>query len=353
MKKCFSPKYKGVRAVDNPSDRMMASQLLEKGSTRLNTSEALAAFFGNYSTLLIVIVLAVAFGMAAPNFLLMQNIINIFKQVSVVAIMAIGMTMVILLGGIDLSVGSSALLSGVVTIFLINHEYMSTGWAILVGLAAAAMVGFINGFLIEKVEISAIIVTLGTMIAIRGLAQTILWIDNSWLWVKDPLFVYIANKGIGPLPMIVIIMLLLYAAFMVVLSQTGFGRRLYAIGGNQRAAELCAVPVRRLKILAYVFCGLTGGIGGLVLISRLSAVSPAVGNNIQFDVITAVILGGASLSGGSGKLEKTLLGAIIVGMILNFLTIKGIPGTYQSAVNGFIILVAAILDRLSKAKTAG
>lgn len=339
--------------MDKSTDIKTASQLLAKDSERLNTSEISAAFFSNYSTLLIVIVLAVAFGLATPNFLLVQNIINIFKQVSVVAIMAIGMTMVILLGGIDLSVGSSALLSGVVTIFLINHEYMSTGWAIVVGLAAAALVGFINGFLIEKIEISAIIVTLGTMIAIRGLAQTILWIDNSWLWVKDKLFVYIANKGIGPVPMIVIIMLVLYAVFMVILSQTGFGRRLYAIGGNQRAAELCAVPVRRLKILAYVFCGLTAGIGGLVLISRLSAVSPAVGNNIQFDVITAVILGGASLSGGSGKLERTLLGAIIVGMILNFLTIKGIPGTYQSAVNGFIILVAAILDRLSKAKTAG
>jgi ribose transport system permease protein len=352
MKKCFSLKYKGGCAMDKSTDRFTASQLLERGGERLNTSELLASFFSNYSTLLIVIVLAVAFGLAAPNFLLMQNIINIFKQVSVVAIMAIGMTMVILLGGIDLSVGSSALLSGVVTIFLINHEYMSTGWAIVVGLAAAAIVGFINGFLIEKIEISAIIVTLGTMIAIRGLAQTILWIDNSWLWVKDPLFIYIANKGIGPVPMIVIIMLVLYAAFMVILSQTGFGRRLYAIGGNQRAAELCGIPVRRLKILAYVFCGLTGGIGGLVLISRLSAVSPAVGNNIQFDVITAVILGGASLSGGSGKLEKTLLGALIVGMILNFLTIKGIQGTYQSAVNGFIILIAAILDRLSKAKTA-
>jgi ribose transport system permease protein len=322
-------------------------------SDKLSTSESVSAFFSSYGTLIIVILLAAAFGLAAPRFLLMQNIINILKQVSVVAIMAIGMTLVILLGGIDLSIGSSALLSAVVTMFLINHEIMSTGWAILVGLIAAALVGFINGVLIEKVKISAIIVTLGTMIAIRGLAQTILWIDNSWMWVKDALLIYIANKGIGPVPMIVIIMLVLYLIFIGLLSQTAFGRRLYAIGGNWRTAELCGIPVTRLKILTYVICGLTAGIGGLVLISRLSAVSPAVGNNIQFDVITAVILGGASLSGGTGKLEKTLLGAIIVGMILNFLTIKGIPGPYQSAVNGFIILVAAILDRLSKVKTGG
>jgi ribose transport system permease protein len=332
-----------------PNDRLLP---VSPGS-RLSFAEAAAEFFSTYGTLLIVIVLAIFFGVTAPRFLLAQNIINIFKQVSVVSIMAIGMTMVILLGGIDLSVGSSALLSGVVTMFLINHEYLSTGWAIVVGLVSAALVGLLNGFLVEKIKISPIIVTLGTMIAIRGLAQTILWIDNSWMWVKDPVFSFVANKGIGFVPMVVVIMLVLYLLFIIILTQTPFGRQLYAIGGNFKAAELCGIPVSRMKLIAYVLCGLTAGIGGLVLISRLSAVSPAVGNRIEFDVITAVILGGASLSGGSGKLERTFLGAIIVGMILNFLTIKGIPGTYQSAVNGFVILVAAILDRLSKARTAG
>jgi ribose transport system permease protein len=333
----------------NPENRLLQ---IGKGS-RLSSSEAAAEFFSNYGTFLIVIALAIFFGITAPRFLLAQNIINIFKQISVVAIMAIGMTMVILLGGIDLSVGSSALLSGVVTMFLINHEYLTTGWAIVVGLVSAAIVGLLNGFLVEKVKISPIIVTLGTMIAVRGLAQTILWIDNSWLWVKDPFFSFVANKGLGFVPMVVVIMLVLYGFFIIILTQTPFGRQLYAIGGNFKASELCGIPVSRMKLIAYVLCGLTAGIGGLVLISRLSAVSPAVGNKIEFDVITAVILGGASLSGGSGKLEKTFLGAIIVGMILNYLTIKGIPGTYQSAVNGFVILVAAILDRLSKARTAG
>lgn len=322
----------------------------KKSAAGLNRGEMLGAIFSTYGILMIVLILGLIFGITAPRFLLMQNIVNIFKQVSVVGIMAIGMTLVILLGGIDLSVGSSALLSAVVTLFLINHEYLSTAWAIVVGLLAAALVGLVNGFLVEKIKISPIIVTLGTMIAIRGLAQTILWIDNSWLWVQDPFFSFIAQKTVGFVPLLVIVMLLLYLIFMVLLQQTSFGRYIYAIGGNQRAAELCSIPVVPIKTLAYVLCAFTAGIGGLILAARLSAVSPAVGNNIQFDVITAVVLGGTSLSGGSGRLEKTLLGALIAGMILNYLTIKGIPGEFQSAVNGMIILVAVLLDRLSKAK---
>ncbi len=322
-------------------------------SNRMNTGEVVSELFSQYGTLFIVIILAIFFGISAPRFLLAQNIFNIFKQVSVVAIMAIGMTMVILLGGIDLSVGSVALLAGATTMYMINHEVMGTGAAILVGLVVSGMVGLVNGIFVEKFKISPLIITLGTMIAIRGLAQSILWLDNSWAWVKDPFLLSIANKSLLFIPMTVVIMLVLYVVFYIILSQTSFGRSLYAIGGNQRAANLCGIPVERMKIISYVLCGLTAGLGGLVLISRLSAVSPAVGSNIHFDAITAVVLGGASLSGGSGKLEKTLLGAIIVGMILNYLTIKGIPGTLQSAVNGFIILVAAVFDRLSKMKTVG
>lgn len=336
--------------MNKPTELTPGASIPKKQAQALNRGEILGAFFSSYGTVFIILVLGAVFGLTAPRFLLLQNIVTIFKQISVVAIMAIGMLMVILLGGIDLSVGSSAILSGVVTMFLINHGYLPTGWAILAGLLAAAAVGLINGIMIESVHISPIIVTLGTMIAFRGLAQTILWIDNSWLWVKDPLLTFLVQKTVGVIPVLVIFMLVLYAIFTVILQGTSFGRYLYAIGGNQRAAELCGIPVVRIKTLAYVICGLTAGIGGLVLVARLAAVSPQVGNNIQFDVITAAVLGGASLSGGSGRLEKTLLGAVIAGMILNYLTIKGIPGEYQSAVNGIIILIAVILDRLSKVK---
>ncbi len=325
---------------------------LDRPASLLNSAERIRFIASEYGILLVILALGVLFGLTAPRFLLAENIVTIFKQISVVAIMAIGMFMVILVGGIDLSVGSSALLAAVVSMFLLNHGYLPTGVAILAGILAAGGVGLVNGFLVESAGISPIIVTLGTMIAVKGLAQTILWIDNAWLWVRDPVFTFVAQKTILSVPVLILLMVLLYFVFAVVLRQTSFGRRLYAIGGNARATALCGVPVVRLKTLAYVLSGFTAGIGGLVLAARLSAVSPGVGNNIQFDVILAVVLGGASLSGGSGRLEKSLLGALIAGMILNFLTIKGIPGPYQTAVNGLLILAAVVIDRVSKGRAA-
>ena len=329
-----------------------APRHMDQPASLLNSGERIRVIASDYGIVLVIIALGILFGLTAPRFLLAENIVTIFKQISVVAIMAIGMFMVILVGGIDLSVGSSALLAAVVSMFLLNHGYLPTGVAIVAGLAAASAVGLVNGFLVESAGISPIIVTLGTMIAVRGLAQTILWIDNAWLWVRDPVFTFVAQKTIASIPVLILLMVLLYLVFAVALRQTSFGRRLYAIGGNARATALCGVPVVRLKTLTYVLSGFTAGIGGLILAARLSAVSPGVGNNIQFDVILAVVLGGASLTGGSGRLEKSMLGALIAGMILNYLTIKGIPGPYQTAVNGLLILAAVVIDRVSRGRAA-
>jgi ribose transport system permease protein len=329
-----------------------ATQPRDQPPAALSGEERLRGIVSEYGIVIVILMLGAVLGATAPRFLMAQNIVTIFKQISVVAIMAIGMFLVILVGGIDLSVGSSALLAAVVTMFLLNHGYLSTGLSIVAGIAAASAVGLINGLLVESAGISPIIVTLGTMIAVRGLAQTILWIDNAWLWVRNPAFTFIAQRSILAIPALVVVTIVLYAFFAVLLRQTGFGRHLYAIGGNGRATALCGVPVVRLKTLTYVLSGFTAGIGGLILAARLSAVSPGVGNNIQFDVILAVVLGGASLTGGSGRLEKSFLGALIAGMILNYLTIRGIPGPYQTAVNGLLILAAVVIDRVSKGKVA-
>ncbi len=327
-----------------------APRPLDRPTSLLSSGERIRVIANDYGIVLVIVALAALFGLTAPRFLLAENIVTIFKQISVVAIMAIGMFIVILVGGIDLSVGSSALLAAVLSMFLLNHGYLPTGIAIIAGVAAASAVGLVNGFLVESAGISPIIVTLGTMIAARGLAQTILWIDNAWLWVRDPVFTFVAQGTVLAVPVLILLMALLYFIFVVVLRQTGFGRRLYAIGGNARATALCGVPVVRLKTLAYVLSGFTAGIGGLILAARLSAVSPGVGNNIQFDVILAVVLGGASLTGGSGRLEKSMMGALIAGMILNYLTIKGIPGPYQTAVNWLLILAAVVIDRISRGR---
>ena len=151
-------------------------------------------------------------------------------------------------------------------------------------------------------------------------------------------------------PVPAVIMIVLYVIASIAMQKTPFGRHIYAIGGNERAAALCGIPVGRTKILVYMLTGLFAGIGGFMMSARLSAISPGVGTGLEFEAITAVILGGTSLSGGVGRVEKTLLGAIIVAMILNYMTIKGISPHYQRAVTGFIILAAAILDRLSRGR---
>ena len=327
-----------------------AAHPIDQPHSSLSGEERLRLIVSEYGIVLVVLVLGALLGLTAPRFLLAENIVTIFKQISVVAIMAIGMFLVILVGGIDLSVGSSALFAAVVTMFLLNHGYLPTGLAIAAGIVGASAVGLINGLLVESAGISPIIVTLGTMIAVRGLAQTILWIDNAWLWVRNPTFTFVAQRSILTVPVLVILTIVLYTVFAILLRQTGFGRHLYAIGGNIRATALCGVPVARLRTLTYVLSGFTAGVGGLILAARLSAVSPGVGNNIQFDVILAVLLGGASLTGGSGRLEKSFLGSLIAGMILNYLTIKGIPGPYQTAVNGLLILAAVVIDRVSKGR---
>jgi ribose transport system permease protein len=318
---------------------------------RAPATEQIGAWLEQSGTALVVLILLLVFGLSAENFLSVQNLQNILRQIAITAILAIGMTLVILIGGIDLSVGSVVLFSAAAMNSLIFNEILPTWPAIFAGLLAASLVGLINGVLVEKVRISPVIVTLGTMIAIRGLGQMILWINNSWLWVKDPVFQYIKTTSWFAIPVPAVLMIVLYLIAAVLMKQTILGRHIYAIGGNERAARQCGVPVIQTKVLVYMISGLCAGIGGMLMGARLGAVSPGVGQGLEFEAITAVILGGTKLSGGVGRVEKTILGAIIVGMILNFMTIRGISAHYQRAVTGFIILGAALLDQLSRRRS--
>ena len=307
---------------------------------------ALASFLSGYSTLLVVVAMFIAFGMTSTYFFNGGNVYNIIQQMSIVGVLGVGMTFVILIGGIDLSVGSVVLLSSAISGTLMYNYGFANWLAIIVGLLAAALVGGVNGLLVEKLQISPIIVTLGTMIAVKGAGQAVLWINNSWIWVKDPLFVYVASQKLLFLPVSSLLMFILYALAAVVLKQTRFGRYVYAIGDNQRAAELCGLPVTRVRMLVYVLCGVCAGIAGLLTAAHTGVVNPTLGSGLEFDAITAVVLGGASLTGGVGRVEKTLLGVAILVMLLNYLTLRGIPDIWQTTVTGFLILGAVLLDRL-------
>jgi ribose/xylose/arabinose/galactoside ABC-type transport system permease subunit len=308
---------------------------------------------GDLTGVVVVVVLALVFGLTTPYFLTPDNVLNILRQMSVIGVVGIGATLVILIGGIDLSVGSVVLLTGGITGTLILNYGVNPWAAIAAGLGAAALVGLVNGTLVELLQISPVIVTLGTLIAVRGIGQAILWLNNSWVYVEDPLFTTIAAGRWLFLPISAALMFALYLLVAVVMTQTSFGRAVYAIGNNPRAAALCGLPVTRIKIVVYVLGGFFAGIGGLLTAARTGVVNPTAGLGLEFAVITAVVLGGTSLRGGIGRVEKTLVGTAILTMVLNYLTIRGVQDTWQTAITGLLILAAVVLDRVLRRSRDG
>lgn len=276
----------------------------QKQAAPVNLAEQIETWFQRWGTFVVALVMFVIFSLTAEHFFTLQNMQNILRQVSITAVVAIGMTLVILIGGIDLSVGAVVLFSAAVMNSLLFNEVMSAVPAIITGIAAAALVGLINGFGVVKARISPVIVTLGMMVMIRGLGQMILWINNSWLWVRHPIFTFVKTESMLSVPVPAVIMIVLYVIASIAMQKTPFGRHIYAIGGNERAAALCGIPVGRTKILVYMLTGLFAGIGGFMMSARLSAISPGVGTGLEFEAITAVILGGTSLSGGVGRVRK-------------------------------------------------
>ncbi len=315
-----------------------------------------AKLVANNSTLLVLIALLIIFGLTTNNFLLPINLVNIGRQMAVVSVLAIGMTLVILVGGIDLSVGSMLFLCASLSAWEIQGG-MATPLAIAIGMGAATLVGLANGILVEIVGISPVIVTLGTMIGIRGLAQVIT--NNAQILVTDPFFNTIAvthtpasaDHKWPELPLMVIIVFALYAIAAVLMRQSFFGRYIYAVGGNEAAARLCGVPVKTVKVLTYVLSGFTAGIGGLLIAATTGVVSTNLGSGFEFFTIAAVVLGGTRLSGGVGRVEKTLIGAIILYMVLNFMTLRHVPTEWQQAATGLLVLAAVVVDRLARRKT--
>jgi len=331
--------------------------MADSGSQRyspisLSTSESIGVrlprLLADYSTVLVVAVLFVFFSLSSENFFTGQNLFNVLKQMSIVAIIGIGMTMVILIGGIDLSVGSVVLMSGGVAAVLIQEYDFGPWLAIAVGIGAGALVGLVNGLLIEVAHLSPVIATLGTLIGVRGLGQII--IDNTYVWVTDGVFVGLAANKVLFLPMMAAVMILLYVVVAIVLKQTIFGRYVYAIGGNPIASRLVALPVVRTKVLVYVLCGAFAGVAGMLTAATIGFAGPNNGANMEFSAIAAVVLGGTRLGGGVGRVERTFLGTAILTMTLNYLTIRGIPDIWQQTVTGFLLLAAVLLNYLAQRK---
>lgn len=281
-----------------------------------------------------------------PRFLTLENMSNVLRQVSVYAILAVGETFVILTGGIDLSVGSVLALCGAVSAGLASSHPLML--ALLAGILLGALIGAVQGTIIAKGNVPPFVATLGTMAIARSL--TLVYTKGALISPLPQSFQYLGSGHlIHPLLSIpVLITLLIYILAHIVLSRTTFGRRVYAIGGNEEASRLSGVPVSRYKIYIYVISGLTAGLGGLVMTARLNCAHPQAGLGYELDAIAAVVIGGTSLMGGEGGVGGTLIGALIMGVLNNGLNLLEVNPFWQQTVVGSLIIIAVLLDRLRR-----
>ncbi|MDN9011781.1 ABC transporter permease subunit [Brevibacillus laterosporus] len=290
---------------------------------------------------LLVIILSVV----SSDFLTVSNIFNVLRQVSINALIAFGMTFVILTGGIDLSVGSTLALSSALSAGL-----MASGGdpflAIVVGLLAGLVMGAFNGILVAKGNVAPFIATLATMTVFRGL--TLVYTEGKPITGLPDSFGLVGKSFFLQIPMPVIWMLLSFVALYFILKHTTFGRHVYALGSNEEATRLSGVSTAKVKIWVYSISGLFASLAGIILTSRLNSAQPTAGTSYELDAIAAVVLGGTSLSGGKGWIVGTLIGAMIIGVLNNGLNLLNVSSFYQLVAKGAVILIAVLLDRSKK-----
>ncbi|WNS78779.1 ribose ABC transporter permease [Domibacillus sp. DTU_2020_1001157_1_SI_ALB_TIR_016] len=322
---------------------MQANVTTREGLDKKNSGYMVKHFFSEYGVFLALAVLVIIISALNPSFLGFDNIMNLLRQVSINAILAIGMTYVILSRGIDLSVGSILAFSGIIAASFAGAESANLPLAIILGIGSGLLLGLINGFTIAKFKVTPFIVTLGMMAVARGF--TFIYSDGTPISNLHQNFLFIGGGQLGGIPFPVWITVILFIIFSVVLYKTTFGRHVYAIGGSETAAKISGIKVNRSIIGIYGIMGLLAGIAGVILTSRVSAGLPQAGTAYELDAIAAVVIGGTSLMGGRGRLWGSLIGAIIIGVLNNGLDLLGVSSYWQQVIKGCIIVFAVMLDR--------
>ena len=308
-----------------------------------------------FQSLIALVLMFVALSLASDKFLSVDNGLNVLRQISINLCLSIGMTLVILSGGIDLSVGSVLAIAGAVAAGLLKSgivlpacgvmlQFTLFG-SILAGLAVGLLFGFFNGLVITRFRLPPFVATLGTLSIGRGFTQ--LWTKGYPITGLGSGFDFLGSGHFLRIPMPVWISAALVLVFTVVTRATVFGRYLYAIGGNEQAARLSGINLTRMKIGVYALGGLMAGVAGLLLSARLDSATPSAGIGYELDSIAAVVIGGTSLSGGRGSIFGTVLGCLIIGILNNGLVLLNVLPFWQQVIKGFVILGAVALDRMS------
>ncbi len=297
---------------------------------------------------MVFIILFVAFSLANPRFLSSSNLFTIARQVSMLGIASIGMTFVILISGIDLSTGSIITFVNIVAAFLMVNMGFGMVAAIIVSLILSILVGVLNGCLISTIGIPAIIATFATQIVFEGASYLIS--GGTPIYGFDERFKVIGQGYLGPVPVPVIIMIVCFAIGSFILNKSYFGRYFYAVGGNEEASKLSGIRVGVTKYLVYALSGLFAGLAGIVMLSRTNSAQPTAGLGYEFDVITCVVLGGVSITGGYGKMSNVIAGVLIIGILTNGMVLMNVSTYMQMVVKGIVLVLAVGFDSLQKKK---
>jgi putative xylitol transport system permease protein len=314
-------------------------------------SETLSRVVRDYGIYLAFVILVIALSLANPYFLTASNISNVLLQTSINGVLAFGMTFVIITRGIDLSVGSVLALAGIIAASFATTSSMASiaggpypvVVALGVGLLVGVLAGAIVGVIVARFSVPAFVATLGMLSAARGL--TLIYAGGRPVPALTPQFRWIGNGALFGVPTPVIILAAVFLLSWFVLARTRFGRYVYAVGGNPRAAKTSGIDVTRIRFAVYVICGGLSGVAGMMLAARTGSALTQAGIGYELDAIAAVVIGGVSLSGGVGRVTGTLIGALIIGVMNNGLDLMGIESYYQQVLKGMLIVGAVMLDQ--------
>jgi ribose transport system permease protein len=309
-----------------------------------------------FQSVLALALMVLALALTTNNFLTVDNSLNVLRQICANLCLSIGMTIIILSGGIDLSVGAMLAFSGAVAAGLLKHGItipgtdvfieITTSGAILAGLLVGTALGWFNGFVITRFKLPPFVATLGMLSIARGL--TMLWTGGFPITSLGSHFDFMGSGHVFGIPMPVLISAVLVAVFILLMKRTRFGRNVYAVGGNERAATLSGLNVNRIKLLVYMVGGGLSGVAGLLVTARLDSATPNAGLGYELDSIAAVVIGGTSLNGGRGTIMGTVLGCLIIGVLNNGLVLLEVSPFWQQVIKGLVILIAVAVDKMGE-----
>jgi ribose transport system permease protein len=324
----------------------MGSSAVSMGQRQQGSALGVGKALLSHNTLLIFAVLVVVSSLSSDVFLTSRNVMNLLRQVAAVGVMSMGMLLVILTGGIDLSIGSVMALSGVVCAMLLAHVPLPL--AVCAAVVLGVGIGYFSGYMVAKRKLAAFITTLAVMTVVRGVALIVSRGTPVLLGSSGAFLKAFARKEVLGVPQPVWVLFCAFVCVAMALRYTAFGRIVLAVGSNEHAVRLSGIRCDRHKMGVYAFSGACAAVAGLISAARTGVGSPVVGMGIELDVIAAVVIGGASLSGGKGTAFNTLMGVFILGVIGNVMNLMSVPGYHQQVVKGVIIIAAVLLQGLQQ-----